>query len=78
MTQATALFELYKHLPERERHKFRGLLVGEIDDVSVLEQIKDGIREIKAIRQGKAQAKDLDELLNEMRNERKDKSPIAL
>ncbi len=72
------MFELYKHLPERERHKFRGLIVSEIDDVPVLEQIKDGIREIKAIRQGKVQAKDLDDLLNEMRNERKDKSPIAL
>ena len=56
----------------------RGLIVSEIDDMPVLEQIKDGIRKIKAIRQGKTQAKDLDELLSEMRNERKDKSPIAL
>ena len=33
MTQATALFELRKHLPERERHRFKGLIVIEIDNI---------------------------------------------
>ena len=50
MTQATALYELYKHLPERERHKFRGLLVGEIEDVSVLDKPRPQRKKLNAFK----------------------------
>lgn len=76
MTQATALYELYKHLPKKERRAFKSLIENE-EETSLKDQIREGLREIKAIREGKAEARDFDELLNEMRNEHKTESPLA-
>jgi hypothetical protein len=79
MTQVRAIYELYKYLPEKDKHKLKKLIRDEaIDVVPVIDQIRDGLREIKAIRQGKATAIDLDDFLNEMRNERKTNTPTTL
>jgi hypothetical protein len=79
MTQVRAIYELYKYLPEKDKHKLKKLITDEdIEVAPVIDQIRDGLREIKAIREGKATVVDLDDFLNEMRNERKTNTTTAL
>lgn len=69
MTQATALYELYRHLPKKERQAFKHLIENEDNIAPVVEQIREGIKEIKAIQNGKAKSIPARQFLEELKQE---------
>ena len=50
MTQATALFELYRHLPKKERQTFKGLIVNEIDNIPIVDKPRPKHKKLTAFR----------------------------
>ena len=50
MTQATALFELYKHLPERERKTFKRLIVNEVDNIPGVDKPRPKHKQLTAFK----------------------------
>ena len=50
MTQATALFELYRHLPKKERQTFKGLIVSEIDNITGVDKPRPKHKKLTAFR----------------------------
>jgi hypothetical protein len=71
MTTAQVLFEQYKVLPPRIRHELKELInEGDEDEkVPLREQIRQGMKEIRLIKDGKLKAKSADEFLAELREE---------
>lgn len=71
MTTAQVLFEQYKVLPPRIRHELKELINDDDDDekVPLREQIRQGMKEIRLIKDGKLKAKTLGELLQEINDE---------
>jgi hypothetical protein len=71
MRTAQILFEQYKVLPPRVRRELKELIdEDEADEkVPLIEQIREGMNEIRLIKQGKLQAKTLDEVLKEIADE---------
>lgn len=71
MTTAQVLFEQYKVLPPRIRHELKELINDDDDDekVPLREQIRQGMKEIRLIKDGKLKAKSADEFLAELRKE---------
>lgn len=71
MTTAQVLFEQYKVLPPRIRHELKELINEDDEDekVPLREQIRQGMKEIRLIKDGKLKAKTLGELLQEIKDE---------
>lgn len=71
MTTAQVLFEQYKVLPPRIRHELKELINEDEEDekVPLLEQIRQGMKEVRLIKDGKLKAKSLSEVLQEIRDE---------
>lgn len=70
MSTAQILFKQYQALPPRIRRELKELIDEEEEDnVPVIEQIREGMKEIKLIRQGKLKAKSADDFLAELRSE---------
>ena len=71
MSTAHVLFEQYKVLPSRIQRELKTLINQDKDDepIPLREQIRQGLREVRLIKEGKLKAKSLSELLEEIRNE---------
>jgi hypothetical protein len=70
MSTAQVLFEQYKVLPPRIRHELKELInEDEEEKVPLREQIRQGMKEIRLIKEGKLKAKTLGELLQEIKDE---------
>lgn len=72
MSTAEILFKQYQVLPPRIRRELKNLIDQEEQDdekVPVIEQIREGMKEVRLVRQGKLQAKTLSEVLNELDDE---------
>ena len=71
MSTAHILFEQYKVLPSRIQRELKTLINQDKDDepIPLREQIRQGLREVRLIKEGKLKAKSLSELLEEIRNE---------
>lgn len=71
MTTAQILFEQYKVLPSRVKRELKEMIIQEEaeDVVPLKDQIKEGLKEIKLIKQGKLKAKTLDQVLTELEHE---------
>lgn len=71
MTTAQILFEQYKVLPSRVKRELKEMIIQEEaeDVVPLKDQIKEGLKEIKLIKQGKLKAKTLDQVLTELEDE---------
>jgi hypothetical protein len=67
--QLTTLYELYKSLPEKDRYKFKKIIVNEPEPVPIAQQIREGLREIKAIREGRAKSVPARQFLDELKKE---------
>lgn len=74
MNTAQILFEQYKVLPPRVRRELKELINQEEDEekVPLREQIREGLKEIRLIQEGKLQAKSADEFLAELKKEMAD------
>jgi hypothetical protein len=70
MTQVIALYELYEHLPKKAKKEFKKLIESEEEQLSLSDEIRDGLREIKDIKEGKIKANDLTTFIKELENER--------
>jgi phage terminase Nu1 subunit (DNA packaging protein) len=62
MNTASALFEVYKTLPKRLKREFKGLIKQEDD--TLLKEIEIGLKQVRAIQEGKIPKKNARELLN--------------
>lgn len=69
MSTVQALFEIYKTLPVKAKKELKRLIESE-KEPALMEEIRDGLREIKAIKAGKVKATDLGEFIKELKNER--------
>ncbi len=71
MSTAQILFEQYKVLPPRIKRELKTLINQEEADehVPLREQIRQGMKEVRLINEGKLQAKSADELLKEIQDE---------
>ena len=71
MSTAQILFEQYKVLPPRIKRELKTLINQEAEEekVPLREQIRQGMKEIRLIKEGKLQAQTLGELLKEMQDE---------
>ncbi|MEI7583059.1 hypothetical protein [Runella sp.] len=70
MSQAHALYELYKHLPEKAKKQFKQLVEkNELVEVPI-EALEKGLQEVKLIQQGKLPRRTFADLKREMANEK--------
>ena len=71
MSTAQILFEQYKVLPPRIKRELKTLINQEAEEekVPLREQIRQGMKEIRLVKEGKLQAQTLSELLKEMQDE---------
>ena len=71
MSTAHVLFEQYKVLPSRIQRELKTLINQDKDEepIPLREQIRQGLWEVRLIKEGKLKAKSLSELLEEIRNE---------
>ncbi len=71
MSTAQILFEQYKVLPPRIQRELKTLINQEEADehVPLREQIRQGMKEIRLIKEGKLEAKSADDFLAELREE---------
>ena len=73
MNTVQILFEQYKVLPPRVRRELKELINQEEEErVPLREQIREGLKEIRLVREGKLQAKSADKFLAELRKEMAD------
>ena len=59
MTTASALYEVYKTLPKNTRKKFKTTNKSSF----LLFEIQEGLKQVKAIREGKIKPKSIEEVL---------------
>lgn len=73
MSTAQILYEQFKVLPPRIQRELKMLIVQKEEDekVPLVEQIREGMKEIRLIKAGKLKAKSADEFLAELREEMK-------
>ena len=64
MTTASALYEVYKTLPKQTRKKFKTLIETEEENSVLLSEIKEGLKQVKEIRDGKIIPKNIKDVLN--------------
>ena len=64
MTTASALYEVYKTLPKNTRKKFKTLIETEQDNNILLSEIQEGLKQVKAIREGRIKTKSIKDLLH--------------
>ena len=64
MTTASALYEVYKTLPKNTRKKFKTLIETEQDSNILLSEIEEGLKQVKAIREGRIKPKNIKDLLH--------------
>ncbi len=72
MSTAQIIYEQYKVLPKKVQNELKSLIVSEIEEekVPLIEQIAQGLREVKLIREGKLPRKTFQDLKREMANEK--------
>jgi hypothetical protein len=71
MSTAQILFEQYKVLPPRIQREMKTLIDQEAagEKVPLREQIREGMREVRLVKEGKLKAQTLGDLLKEIDNE---------
>ena len=70
MSQANALYELYKYLPEKAKKQFKQLVEkNEMVEVPI-EALEKGLQEVKLIQQGKLPRRTFADLKRETANEK--------
>jgi len=67
MSTAQAFYELYKQLPKKAKKEIKQLIESE-DGFSLVEEIRCGLKEIKAIKSGQARATSLEDFIKELEN----------
>lgn len=74
MSTVQILFEQYKVLPPRLQQQLKTLINQEVDEekVPLIEQIREGLKEVRLVKEGKLQAQSADEFLAELRKEMAD------
>ncbi len=64
MTIASALYEVYKTLPKQSRKEFKTLIETEEESSVLLSEIKEGLKQVKGIREGKIKPKNIKDVLH--------------
>lgn len=67
MSTAQAFYELYKQLPKKAKKEIKQLIENE-SDFSLMEEIRSGLKEIKAIKSGVVQETSLEDFIKELEN----------
>ena len=67
MSTAQIIYEQYKVLPKKVQKELKSLIISEIEEekVPLIEQIAQGLREVKLIREGKLKALTLADVFDE-------------
>ena len=69
MTTAQIIYEQYKVLPKRVRHELKSLIISEENNetsFSLIDDIEQGLNEVKLIREGKLPRRTFADLKREM------------
>ncbi len=61
------LFEMYQHLPEKDRYAFKTMIEEETIDIS-LPALRESIKQVNLLKKGKAKTRPASELLRELQN----------
>lgn len=66
MSTAQIIYEQYKVLPKRVREELKSLIISEEEEenMPLLAQIEQGLKEVKLIREGKLPKRNMRDLLN--------------
>lgn len=67
MTTAQIIYEQYKVLPKRVRQELKSLIASEEEaekPLSLMEEIEEGLKQVKLIREGKLPRKNARDLFN--------------
>ncbi len=67
MNTATALFEIYKTLPKRQKQEFKSLFERE-KELTLMQEIEQSLKEVKQMKEGKISTRTYAELKKEMQN----------
>lgn len=73
MNTAQIIYEQYKILPKRVREELKALIVNEESEnatLTLMEEIEIGLREVKAIREGKISGITFEDLKKESESEK--------
>ena len=72
MSTAQIIYEQYKVLPKKVQNELKSLINSENDEenVRLIEQVIQGLREVKLIREGKLPRKTFQELKREISSEK--------
>jgi hypothetical protein len=72
MSTAQIIYEQYKVLPKKVQNELKSLINSENDEenVRLIEQVTQGLREVKLIREGKLPRKTFQELKREISSEK--------
>jgi hypothetical protein len=72
MSTAQIIYEQYKVLPKKVKNELISLIISETEEehTPLIEQITQGLREVKLIREGKLPRKTLQDLKSEMAYEK--------
>ena len=72
MSTAQIIYEQYKVLPKKVQNELKSLINSENDEenVRLIEQVTQGLREVKLIREGKLPRKTFQELKREIGSEK--------
>ena len=68
MSTAQIIYEQYKVLPKRIRQELKSLIISEEEEkpISLMEEIEQGLKEVKLIREGKLPRRTFADLKREM------------
>lgn len=66
MSTAQIIYEQYKVLPKRVRQELKALIISEGENQPLLDQIEQGLKEVKLIQEGKLPRRTFADLKREM------------
>lgn len=64
MTTASVLYEVYETLPKHTKKEFKMLIETEQDNYVLLSEIQEGLKQVKAIREGTIKPKNIKDVLH--------------
>jgi hypothetical protein len=69
MSTAQIIYEQYKVLPKRVREELKALIVNEENqELTLMQEIEEGLKEVKLMKEGKIPTRTFADLKNEIHN----------
>lgn len=68
MSTAQIIYEQYKVLPKKVREELKSLILKEDQPSALMQEIEEGLKEVKLMREGKIPSRTLDDLKKELKD----------